>query len=277
MFNMNSGYDGYRMSNRAVTAYDYGEMPLSKWTKKEIINRINYFADDLEVNIDTSNLEKCKKDVLKDYFLYNSSWHHTGKYCNKTEFYDVDDDKVETLTEEIINNLVSKSKSKPKENKKTEKVTAPTKYYKVEYLDWYQRGKCNQVIDFGEVEGIWFYPTDGGKKKIDANGFRLIEEISKRSVTINRKKVNELKKAFKYQSKYRNLDKFLYRALTDEISKTFVKDLKALRKKCIEVKRENLRKGWEMTNPELLERLENENYIESKISKDFINKVKESI
>ena len=32
-----------------------------------------------------------------------------------------------------------------------------------------------------------------------------------------------------------------------------------------------------MTNPELLERLENENYIESKISKDFINKVKESI
>lgn len=50
MFNMNSGYDGYRMSNRAVAAYDYGEMPLSKWTKKEIINRINYFADDLEVN-----------------------------------------------------------------------------------------------------------------------------------------------------------------------------------------------------------------------------------
>lgn len=32
-----------------------------------------------------------------------------------------------------------------------------------------------------------------------------------------------------------------------------------------------------MTNPELLERLENENYIESKISKDFITKVKESI
>ena len=38
-----------------------------------------------------------------------------------------------------------------------------------------------------------------------------------------------------------------------------------------------LRKGWEMTNPELLERLENENYIESKISKDFITKVKENI
>ena len=31
-----------------------------------------------------------------------------------------------------------------------------------------------------------------------------------------------------------------------------------------------------MTNPELLERLENENYIEYKISKDFINKVQES-
>ena len=34
MCNMNSGYSGYSMSNRAVDAYEDGEMPLSKWTKK---------------------------------------------------------------------------------------------------------------------------------------------------------------------------------------------------------------------------------------------------
>lgn len=34
MWNMNSGYSGYSMSNRAVDAYEDGEMPLSKWTKK---------------------------------------------------------------------------------------------------------------------------------------------------------------------------------------------------------------------------------------------------
>ena len=38
MWNMNSGYSGYSMSNRAVDAYEDGEMPLSKWTKKMIIS-----------------------------------------------------------------------------------------------------------------------------------------------------------------------------------------------------------------------------------------------
>ena len=35
MNNMNSGYNGYSMSNRAVEAYYNGEKPLSKWTKAE--------------------------------------------------------------------------------------------------------------------------------------------------------------------------------------------------------------------------------------------------
>ena len=37
---MNSGYSGYSMSNRAVDAYEDGEMPLSKWTKKMIISEV---------------------------------------------------------------------------------------------------------------------------------------------------------------------------------------------------------------------------------------------
>lgn len=40
MWNMNSGYSGYSMSNRAVDAYEDGEMPLSKWTKKMIISEV---------------------------------------------------------------------------------------------------------------------------------------------------------------------------------------------------------------------------------------------
>ena len=47
MYNLNSGYSGYSMSNRAVEAYSCGEMPLSKWTKKAIINRISYFWFDI--------------------------------------------------------------------------------------------------------------------------------------------------------------------------------------------------------------------------------------
>lgn len=272
MFNLNSGYDGYRMSNRAVAAYENGEKPLSKWTKKLILSRIEELTEEEKLIINISMLSKCSKQVLQDYFLFMSSWHHTGKYCNETSFYDVDIDKLKELTENtnIINELLAKSKIK--ENKK---ITEPIKYYRVEYLNWYQRGKCNPIIDFGEVKGNWFYPTNGGKKSITSNGFKLIEEISKRSVTINRKNVLELEKAFVYQHKYKNLDKFLYRALSNDIPKTFIKNLKALRKKCIEVKKENLRKGWETTNSELLNKLDDESYIESRISKEFIENVKE--
>lgn len=40
MLNMNSGYSGYSMSNRAVEAYEDGEMPLSKWSKQLIIDEV---------------------------------------------------------------------------------------------------------------------------------------------------------------------------------------------------------------------------------------------
>ena len=40
MWNMNSGYSGYSMRNRAADAYEDGEMPLSKWTKKMIIREV---------------------------------------------------------------------------------------------------------------------------------------------------------------------------------------------------------------------------------------------
>ena len=41
-----AGYYGYSMSNNAVSAYEEGEMPLSKWTKQGVIE---YIANDLLV------------------------------------------------------------------------------------------------------------------------------------------------------------------------------------------------------------------------------------
>lgn len=37
MHDMNSGYDGYSMSKRAVEAYEQGEKPYSKWKKSDIL------------------------------------------------------------------------------------------------------------------------------------------------------------------------------------------------------------------------------------------------
>lgn len=43
--NMNSGYNGYSMSNRAVAAYESGENPLSKWTKKDLLSHMNIMVN----------------------------------------------------------------------------------------------------------------------------------------------------------------------------------------------------------------------------------------
>ena len=77
-----AGYSGFSMSNNAVDAYMSGEMPLSKWTKQAIIDRVE--------KIDSSKVDLVKQlpiTILKDKLLWNSSWHHTSMHYNKTEFY----------------------------------------------------------------------------------------------------------------------------------------------------------------------------------------------
>lgn len=39
-------------------------------------------------------IEKMKKDELFHTFLHNSSWHHTGKLFNETDFYAIDEDAL---------------------------------------------------------------------------------------------------------------------------------------------------------------------------------------
>lgn len=266
--NMNSGYSGYSMSQRAREAYNSGEMPLSKWTKATILDSISLYIKKEQLNISISNLNKCSKEILKEYFLYNSSWHHTSKFCNKTDFYSLDTDLIETLTADKINNLIEKTNKIKLEKRKDSQNKEVIKYYKVEYLKWRERSKCVQVIDFGEIRGDWFYAA-GYKKNINTNGFKILKEISKRSVTINRNKQNELARIYNYQNKYRNLDTFLYKAQVDDSLRDFIKNLRTLRRLCMELKKAELQK-----NKKLAQKINDDNFVECKISSDFINYVK---
>ena len=54
MFNINSGYHGFSMSNRAIEAYNNGEKPFSKWTKQDILDVIEEYkqeSDDPAVHL----------------------------------------------------------------------------------------------------------------------------------------------------------------------------------------------------------------------------------
>ena len=70
-----SGYIGYSMSRRALSAYDNGELPASKF--KDELKRIC----PLLKGITTSDVKN---------YVYRSSWHHTSSKYNRTNFYHID-------------------------------------------------------------------------------------------------------------------------------------------------------------------------------------------
>lgn len=80
------GYQGMSMSNRAIKAYESGQAPLSKWTKEEILEKID---DDGNLEPLMPLIEKMSEKEMKENFLENTAWHHTSGFFNKTSFYGI--------------------------------------------------------------------------------------------------------------------------------------------------------------------------------------------
>lgn len=57
-----AGYHGFSMSNNAVEAYKNGEMPLSKWTKKAILEE----AEKYTLQCSLEKLKQLPLAVLRD-------------------------------------------------------------------------------------------------------------------------------------------------------------------------------------------------------------------
>ena len=94
MMDVNSGYIGYSMSRRAAEAYEAGEMPKSKWTKKAMVAAIQSYCDEFDMLFDPDLLKGMHKDEVFERFFHESSWHHTSKFFNETDFYKLDEDAV---------------------------------------------------------------------------------------------------------------------------------------------------------------------------------------
>lgn len=168
-----AGYNGFSMSNNAVAAYEDGEKPLSKWTKTDIFDAIN--EQEVELKCSIEKLKKLPAKVLKEICLIYSSWHHTSNHYNKTDFYSLDIDRIENLTDDKIEELLSDYKA----DKKVESKPSEEKW-KCAFLEWSgsrKHPKATGVIEEGTVKGNWFYRKDGSKKKTTANGFRFIKQI----------------------------------------------------------------------------------------------------
>lgn len=169
MWNMNSGYSGYSMSNRAVDAYEDGEMPLSKWTKKMIISEVvehEHFTEE--------ELKKYHKNVLAEYFLFESSWHHTSKFCNATDFYSIDEDIAKEGSIKELEEIKKRYTSERKPKKEIKKLEARKAH--ITYLEWggtRVHPKATNVDAYAVIIGNWAYLENGKKKSICSNGFKV--------------------------------------------------------------------------------------------------------
>jgi hypothetical protein len=165
------------MSNNAVRAYENGEKPLSKWTKGEILEAIEEMveAGEVELKCDLTQLGKIPTKKLKEVCLVRTSWHHTSKHYNKTDFHSVDEWAVERLTDEKIREIVADAKAE-----RTVKEEPSEETWECEFLIWggtRKHPKAETHTEIGTIRGNWFYRQDGSKKSITANGFRQIKKI----------------------------------------------------------------------------------------------------
>lgn len=128
-----AGYKGYSMSNNAVDAYADNKMPISRWTKSVILERIYEIRgeEDIDFSILTSK-------ELKDTFLELTEWHHTSKFYNETNFYEVNEELVLDFTLDMVNNIFNNRQRKKltqeeieKERRQKEIANAIKKYMTV--------------------------------------------------------------------------------------------------------------------------------------------------
>lgn len=168
----NNGYIGNSMSVRAAEAYSCGEKPLSKWKKSDIFSE---FAECLPERFTAEEINTFKTyplAALKAVFLKKTSWHHTGKFFNETDFYGIDE--LDGWSYELIIEQLNRAKQK-----KPAPVESAEKW-ECKFLEWSgtrKHPKAVEVTETGTIKGNWFFREDGTKKSVTAKGFKKIRKI----------------------------------------------------------------------------------------------------
>lgn len=103
------GYKDKSMSVNAVIAYSEGEKPLSKWTKAAIFDEMDFYCDEISAE-KMELLKKLTVKELRENFLSYKAYHHTSKFYNTTNFYELNIDKIEEITTDEINNIILQRK-----------------------------------------------------------------------------------------------------------------------------------------------------------------------
>ena len=205
MYNINSGYYNYSMSNRAVDAYREGKKPLSKWTKSDILEAVRelIYSEEIAANFNFNLLKKVKASRLKKLCLHSTEYHHTSKYFNRTDFYSIDVDYLESLTDSDLYYYLEEQKKEKEQKEAGESL----QYVSVYFYEWEGRFRNFKSKKFYTRLGIqksgWVYLLDPvnfkERKRIDGKGIESITVLSKcrKPKSFNAQRVKDLKKKYK--------------------------------------------------------------------------------
>ena len=187
-FHMGKGYLGNIMSNNAVEAYDEGRMPLSKWKKSIIIDKIE--ENKSLIKCDYELLKGQPLGVLKNLLLSSDGeYHHMGMRYTVVDFYHFSTDRLSKLTDADIRLEYNRyaTEKKQKEIKKGQDLIKNAQYdgrWEISYIKRSADGRYKrEFILKGEIKGGWFYPDPEselvGEKKLSISGknFNRIRRI----------------------------------------------------------------------------------------------------
>lgn len=94
-----AGYKDYSMSNNAASAYGDNRMPLSKWTKTEMLDSIENYLHRIGNKDHYRKFENLTKKELTQFLSTDGEWHHTSKFYNKTPFYAINEGEIDRFCE----------------------------------------------------------------------------------------------------------------------------------------------------------------------------------
>ena len=187
MFNNKKGYVGKSMSVRAKRAYENNEMPLSAWTKENMIEEIENIIDYHELNLDLNLLKKLTKDQIQKKFMINSSWHHTGCFFNQTNFYEVCEDWIIKTTNEKLEDLIQDRKDyleSTKEERAKEKEAREERRIAKQQQKEYEK-ELEELMEFSKYKTMTNFKKAIEAGRVDLDELRAREEEQKLIKTAN--------------------------------------------------------------------------------------------
>jgi len=143
--NLNSGYEGYSRSVRSQEAIENFEMPLAQ-IDKDVITR---FLKNRKNAFDQKTLDALAKVSVSRWkfvatrYTEASSWHHTGKYYNRTDHYDLD-----VIAERMLEVGLDEIESTYRYVLDQKKAPKEYEYGVIEYQVW--GGTRNRPVLMGE-------------------------------------------------------------------------------------------------------------------------------